>query len=106
MMRKNYADHHIAYVSSSAQVLASGCLRLEPTWMADMTGLGNQIISDIFIPGTHDTGSYSDYEPILGDSLVIKYTVTQDEDLLAQLIRGVRYLDMRVGYYGCVFFFF
>lgn len=74
--------------------------------MADMPGLGDQIVRDIFIPGTHDSGSYSDYEPILGDSLVIKYTVTQDEDLLAQLIRGVRYLDIRVGYYGCVIFDF
>ncbi|XP_059472575.1 PI-PLC X domain-containing protein 1-like [Neocloeon triangulifer] len=93
-------NYHIGYVSSGGQVLASGCLRIEPTWMADMTGLGDQIIKDIFIPGTHDSGAYGNYDPILGDTLVIKYTVTQDEDLLAQLIRGVRYLDIRVGYYG------
>jgi len=73
--------------------------------MADLPGLGDQIIREVFIPGSHDSGSYSDYEPILGDSLVIKYTVTQDEDLLAQFIRGVRYVDIRVGYYGCVIYF-
>ncbi|XP_065341458.1 PI-PLC X domain-containing protein 1-like [Cloeon dipterum] len=93
-------DYHIGYVSSGGQVLASSCLRLEPTWMADMVGLGDQIIKDIFIPGTHDSGAYSKYDPVLGDTLVLKYTVTQDEDLLAQLIRGVRYLDIRPAYYG------
>jgi len=72
--------------------------------MEELTGLGGQAIKDVFIPGTHDSGSYHPYEPILGDNILIKYTVTQDEDLLAQLIRGVRYLDIRVGYYGQVSF--
>ncbi|XP_065341459.1 PI-PLC X domain-containing protein 1-like [Cloeon dipterum] len=92
--------YHIGYVSSGGQVLASSCLRLEPTWMADMVGLGDQIIKDIFIPGTHDSGAYSKYDPVLGESIVLKYALTQDEDLLAQLIRGVRYLDIRPAYYG------
>jgi len=87
-------------MSSTGQVLASNCLRLEPTWMGDLPGLGDQIIKEVFIPGTHDAGAYSNYDPILGDTLLIKYTITQDEDLLAQLIRGIRYLDIRIAYYG------
>jgi hypothetical protein len=101
-MKTIVLDYYIAYVSSSGQILTSNCMRIEPTWMSDLPGFGDLIIREAFIPGTHDAGAYNNYEPILGETLPVKYSVTQDEDLLAQLIRGIRYFDMRPAYYGYI----
>lgn len=80
-------------------MLASSCLRLEPTWMSDRPALGSFPLTSIFLPGTHDSGAYGEFDPDIGDTSVTKYTLCQDEDILSQLIRGIRYLDIRVGYY-------
>nr|CAD7452625.1 unnamed protein product [Timema tahoe] len=136
--------------------------RTRPTWLSDMkSSLSSLRMNDIFLPGSHDAGSYQEYSGI--ETLVTKYTITQvaavtqlhralcsdyiihtsydycipmaslvltdssqltadgfeklpdqimypyaepydlqktcEEDVLSQLIYGIRYLDLRVGYY-------
>ncbi|XP_063230345.1 PI-PLC X domain-containing protein 1-like isoform X2 [Bacillus rossius redtenbacheri] len=89
----------VAYVAAdNRSVLASSCLRTRPTWMAEMNATISSLkLQDIFLPGTHDSGSYN--ESPGKETLVARYTITQEEDTLDQLIYGIRYLDVRVGYY-------
>ncbi|KAJ9599936.1 hypothetical protein L9F63_009764 [Diploptera punctata] len=88
------------YFTAQNETLATGCLRTEPTWMSDMKPqLSSLLLRHIFLPGTHDAGSYTEYTAAEGNNLIFKYTITQEEDILSQLINGIRYLDIRVGYY-------
>lgn len=74
------------------------CLKTYPTWMKDMSDiLGPLKIKDIFLPGTHDSAAYDVNGTIT--SIISKFAVTQDLDILGQLIHGVRYLDIRLGHY-------
>ncbi|XP_071441075.1 PI-PLC X domain-containing protein 1-like [Hetaerina americana] len=93
--------HWVAYLrpaaaGGTADVLASACVKTRPTWMHDLRPqIGQKRLRDLFIPGSHDSGSFAEGE---GDRLT-KYTYTQEESILHQLIFGCRYLDIRVGYY-------
>ncbi|XP_046384084.1 uncharacterized protein LOC124154421 [Ischnura elegans] len=81
---------------SPPQLLASSCIRTRPTWMHDLAPqIGQKRLRDLFIPGTHDSGSFAEGT---GDRIT-KYTYTQEESVFQQLIFGCRYLDIRVGYY-------
>lgn len=73
------------------------CLSSQPEWMSERKQiLQNRTLKELFIPGTHDSGSYSE-NPI--QSVIEKFTITQDRDVLEQLISGVRYLDIRPAFY-------
>lgn len=56
--------------------------------------LGPQRIGSIFIPGTHNSGAYG---PIPG--IFKKYVLNQNMDIWTQLVFGIRYFDLRIGYY-------
>ncbi|XP_036329031.1 PI-PLC X domain-containing protein 1-like [Rhagoletis pomonella] len=90
-----------SYVNGSGAILKSACLRAYPRWMREMhTVVGGMRMRDLFIPGTHDSGSYRpNFDPLLRETLVTKYALTQDDDIRGQLLHGARYLDIRVGYY-------
>lgn len=90
-----------SYVNASGDILASSCLRAYPRWMRETRALvGGMRMRDLFIPGTHDSGSYRpNFDPLLRETIVTKYALTQDDDIRGQLLHGVRYLDIRVGYY-------
>ncbi|XP_067623367.1 PI-PLC X domain-containing protein 1 [Eurosta solidaginis] len=90
-----------SYVNGNGTILASACLSAYPRWMRDMkTVVGNLRLRDLFIPGTHDAGSYKpNFDPLLNETIVTKYALTQDDDIRGQLMHGARYLDIRVGYY-------
>lgn len=52
------------------------CLKTEPTWMKDRKGiLGPLKISEVFLPGTHDSATYE--ENGKGMSIFSKFAVTQ-----------------------------
>ncbi|KAG8225730.1 hypothetical protein J437_LFUL006825 [Ladona fulva] len=93
--------HWLAYVSpgdgtGEHQILASACTRTRPTWMYDLKDeIGQLKFRDLFIPGSHNSGSYIEGP---GDRIT-KYIYNQEEGVLNQLIFGVRYLDVRIGYY-------
>ncbi|XP_066589301.1 PI-PLC X domain-containing protein 1-like [Prorops nasuta] len=95
--------YHVAWLRNGT-IRKANCLETRPNWMAERKGaLGPLTMSKIFLPGTHDSASYAIHEKATAENLVEKYVMTiiklQDVDILAQLIYGVRYLDIRVGYY-------
>lgn len=77
------------------------CMRAHPRWMNEMREhIGAMRMRDLFLVGTHDSGSYrAGFDPRRNETRVSKYTLTQDDDIYAQLMLGVRYLDIRVGSY-------
>lgn len=89
------------YLNSQGNILKTQCLKAEPTWMNDMRSLiGDFRMRDLFIPGTHDSGSYiPNFTPGRLETIVTKYALTQDDDIRGQLYHGARYLDIRVGYF-------
>lgn len=82
-------------------VLCSACLRTNAFWMNEMRDvLHTRKIRQMFLPGTHDSASYKyNFDPTSMETLVTRYTLTQDDDIISQLVHGIRYLDIRVGYY-------
>lgn len=76
-------------------------MKLYPTWMNDLRQhLGGFRVRELFIPGTHDSASYKqNFRPRHEENIVTKYSLTQDDDIREQLLLGVRYIDLRVGYY-------
>jgi hypothetical protein len=62
--------------------------------------LKDKKIRQLFIPGTHDSASYKRaHNPTTMENIVTKFSLTQDDDIRSQLLHGIRYLDLRVGYY-------
>lgn len=55
--------------------------------------LGRKKIGNLFIPGTHNSGSY---KGII--SYFEGYVLNQDQSVWNQLVFGIRYLDFRIGY--------
>ena len=90
-----------SYLDPYGTIITTGCVRAYPTWMNDMKSVvGNFRIRDLFIPGSHDSGSYRPgFNPSQNETIVTKYALTQDENIRTQLMHGIRYLDIRVGYY-------
>lgn len=97
----NCYGYYASYLDVNGNIIASGCIQAFPKWMNDMKSVvGNSRIRDLFIPGTHDSGSYRlNFNPDRQETIVTKYALTQDEDIRTQLMHGIRYLDLRVGYY-------
>ncbi|KAG7199420.1 hypothetical protein KM043_014049 [Ampulex compressa] len=91
--------YHVAWLRNDT-VMLKNCLRTRPTWMADRKDiLGDKMMREVFLPGTHNSGAYALYPQPRKPDLIDKYSVTQDIDVLSQLIFGARYLDLRIGYY-------
>jgi hypothetical protein len=78
-----------------------GCMQTQSYWMDEMRShIEGKKFRQLFIPGTHDSSSYKyNFDPNRMETLVTRYTLTQDDDILSQLVHGIRYIDMRVGYY-------
>ncbi|XP_043521310.1 PI-PLC X domain-containing protein 1-like [Frieseomelitta varia] len=74
------------------------CLKTQPNWMKERKDiLGPLKMKQIFLPGTHNSAIYDENDK--RTSIISNLAVTQDLDILGQLIHGVRYLDIRVAYY-------
>ncbi|XP_076238235.1 PI-PLC X domain-containing protein 1 [Calliopsis andreniformis] len=89
---------HISRQSPEGDIKEVNSMKTNPTWMKERQHiLGPLRMSQIFLPGTHDSASY----PKDNDTgnIVTNFAVTQNLDILSQLIHGVRYLDIRVGHY-------
>ncbi len=69
------------------------------TWMGDLgPELWDQPLSQIVIPGTHDSLTYSMNNGLFWND----WAQTQDEDLTGQLNGGMRAFDIRVGWHDDV----
>jgi len=55
-------------------------------------------IGSLMIPGTHNSGCYKHGDLTRRDAMQ-QYSLTQDRNVWTQLVHGIRYLDIRVGYY-------
>ncbi|KAL6422788.1 hypothetical protein ACFW04_010766 [Cataglyphis niger] len=92
-------QYHVAWLRNGT-IRLTNCLQTQPHWMAERRNiLGSLPMSRVFLPGTHDSASYAIHERANSENIVEKFVITQDVDVLAQLIYGVRYLDIRVGHY-------
>ncbi|CAG7834830.1 unnamed protein product [Allacma fusca] len=82
------------------RVLLRNCLRIYPKWMKENRNIiGDMPLSSLIIPGTHNSGSWREYEGPASDTVFYRYLINQDEPVYRQLMHGIRYLDIRVGYY-------
>ncbi|XP_030747704.1 uncharacterized protein LOC115876158 [Sitophilus oryzae] len=96
-VRADIGPHCLPYWISSIQrdrIVDARCLEIQPTWMYDNREyLGNQRIGNVFIPGTHNSGSYKGIIAVFEG-----YVLNQDRNIWTQLVFGIRYLDLRIGY--------
>lgn len=67
--------------SAEAPVTVEGkcCISAHATWMTDnRTHYGRFQFHDLFLVGTHDSGSYREhFDPLQNETLVTKYSITQ-----------------------------
>merc|ERR1719153_1951739 len=81
-------------------VVAQNCLQSEPSWMWDHRNeLQYMNIGDMMLIGAHDAGAYRDYQGVGDDNWATSAVFAQEEDLLHQLMWGVRFVDIRCGFY-------
>ncbi|XP_054708047.1 PI-PLC X domain-containing protein 1-like [Uloborus diversus] len=86
-----------AYKDKNGSVLDSSCLQTRPFWMYENRKyLQSLLLHEAMIPGSHDSGSFY-YEN--RTNTIIKYKYAQEEPIFDQLVYGLRYFDLRIGYY-------
>uniref|UniRef100_A0A1A9WD25 Phosphatidylinositol-specific phospholipase C X domain-containing protein n=1 Tax=Glossina brevipalpis TaxID=37001 RepID=A0A1A9WD25_9MUSC len=80
------------------ELLAVECLKIYPNWLTKLANIRQLPLKDLFIPGTHASGAYIiDY--VTTKSFFTKdYAATQYFDVWSQLVFGIRYLDLSIGY--------
>ncbi|XP_035223128.1 PI-PLC X domain-containing protein 1-like [Stegodyphus dumicola] len=84
------------YSNKNGKILSSSCLRIRPFWMEKHSRyLSELTLAEAMIPGSHDSGSFYFHKLITPKEL---YEYTQDESIFNQLIYGLRYFDLRIGY--------
>ncbi|XP_068234926.1 uncharacterized protein [Palaemon carinicauda] len=77
--------------------VAADCLASHPNWLwQNRDVLGSRSLRSLVIPGSHNSGSFSLKDE---DDVVSAWVVCQDENIISQLLFGIRYLDLRVAYY-------
>lgn len=75
------------------------CLKIHPNWMNRQEHLWDMQLKDLFIPGTHCSACYTN--KFTGRSMLSrKFGYSQNFDVWTQLVLGIRYLDISVGYQG------
>merc|ERR1719500_1978505 len=88
------------YEDGFQEVVAEACLQSEPGWMEfHRESLQELKIGDLMLVGAHDAGAYRDYQGVGDDNWATSAVFAQEEDLLHQLIWGVRFVDIRCGFY-------
>ena len=92
--------YNVTWNREDGSSIASNCLQSEPSWMWDhRTSLGQLPVGDLVLAGSHDAGAYRDYQGVGDDNWATSAVFAQEEDFLHQLIWGVRFLDVRAGFY-------
>ncbi|GAB0098208.1 uncharacterized protein DMENIID0001_139190 [Sergentomyia squamirostris] len=76
------------------------CLKIQPQWQTQMRDhIGNISLKNLFIPGTHCSACYVNETKSM-TQLLRRFVFTQDFDVWTQLVFGVRYLDVSIGYHS------
>ena len=93
-------NYWIAYVRSG-KVMAVNCIKTQPVWMWEMKEhIGSIPLHALMIPGTHNAGAYNKFSSYSDDTILMRYSVNQGEDVWTQLLFGIRYFDIRVSYFS------
>lgn len=74
------------------------CLKIQPNWMKKIPQIQNVALKDLIIPGTHCSGCNHGRTKDNHSILIQKFGITQNFDVWMQLVFGIRYLDISVGY--------
>ena len=95
-----YWAAYVRYISGKYIVVARSRLqRPQANWMAnvyrDHPAWGSLHLNQIFLPGTHDSGTFN----MVDIGIPNVYNQTQELTFVRQLDAGVRWLDIRMGYY-------
>ncbi|XP_076350893.1 PI-PLC X domain-containing protein 2-like [Tachypleus tridentatus] len=89
----------VAY-ARQGEILGCSCLHARPTWMKDNgRKIRNIPLVQLMIPGTHNSGSYQQYKGLDSETVFLRYLYNQEERIFNQLAYGIRFLDLRVGFY-------
>ncbi|CAG2111728.1 unnamed protein product, partial [Medioppia subpectinata] len=92
--------YYIAYIHNDI-VFAKNCIKNNPFWMENnLAIIGDKTLPSLMIPGTHDSGAYEKWGPKSVGDIVRGFMIAHDESLYNQMVYGIRYLDMRVGYHN------
>ncbi|KAH0553676.1 hypothetical protein KQX54_003394 [Cotesia glomerata] len=84
--------YHVAWLRNFKKLMLT-CLSSHANWMHDNRKIiENMTLAQLFIPGTHNSGSYRYESP---PTILDRYTVTQEKSVMDQLLTGIRYLDIR-----------
>ncbi|XP_055372978.1 uncharacterized protein LOC129606608 [Condylostylus longicornis] len=90
------------YVASFAyndDLIRVECLKIQPNWMRlSDQNIGKVPLKNLFIPGTHSSGAYNNYNYKNHSILVQTFGCSQNLDIWSQLVFGIRYLDLKIGY--------
>jgi len=94
----------IAYIrnenGTAWKVLKSNSLRIFPLWMNELKDIiGDIPLHSLMIPGTHDAGSWMEYDVSRCENIYVRYYICQEDSVYEQLVHGIRYVDVRVAYY-------
>ena len=58
--------------------------------------LGSVPLHEIFLPGTHNSGSYRAYTGHSSDTVFMRYLICQEEDIWHQLVYGKEKLILKI----------
>jgi len=65
----------IAYVRDNV-VLLTNCLQIYPSWMEDLRDvIGEMPLHGLMLPGTHNSGSWKEYDGPNSDTVFLRYLV-------------------------------
>lgn len=79
------------HLVNGKQSIVKNCIMTRPSWMGESYEyLKDKALKDIFIPGTHNAGSYEVGYKESSARLLRKYIICQDESIFNQLVYGNR----------------
>lgn len=82
---------------NGTELLTVNCLKIQPNWLAQIKDAARMPFKQLFLPGSHASGAYVTNYSKTKSLLVKDYLVAQHFDVWAQLVFGIRYLDLSVG---------
>ncbi|PRD34925.1 UNVERIFIED_CONTAM: PI-PLC X domain-containing protein 1 [Trichonephila clavipes] len=85
------------YRNAKGEHESSTCLKIHPFWMEHTSKqISSLRLHEIMIPGSHDSGSFSRKKKTYPFT---RYKYAQELSIFNQLVYGLRYFDLRIGYY-------
>ena len=88
--------HHV--VSTIVTIISEACYHTAAPWQVWMSEMKEYISSiplhALMLPGSHNAGSWDQFESYTDDTVLMRYSVNQGEDIWTQLLLGIRWLSL------------